>query len=187
MARRQHSQDKPVRKASPGRSEAETKGSGKPVPRMWFERHRYFSPAGGPSLTKQSFKDEVDINKIMSKFMQTGQINHLNRAQPNYGVATATDFREALEIVRNGDETFMNLPSEIRAKFNQNPEEFLAFVENPENVPEMENLGLLETQGQSHPPVSEKDQKPPTGQTEASQEASPSQQTVDSPPQEGHS
>lgn len=37
-----------------------------------------------PSLTKQSFKDECDINQIVAKFEKTGLVNHLARGVPQF-------------------------------------------------------------------------------------------------------
>ena len=37
-----------------------------------------------PSLTKQSFKDECNINNIMSKYMKDGLIGHVNKHQGRY-------------------------------------------------------------------------------------------------------
>jgi len=46
-------------------------------------------------MTRQSFKDECDVNNIVKTFTQTGMINHIPRTQPQYGDAPEIDFFEA--------------------------------------------------------------------------------------------
>jgi len=48
-----------------------------------------------PSLTRQSFKDECDVNQIVKRYTETGMINHIPRANPEYGDAPEGDFLEA--------------------------------------------------------------------------------------------
>lgn len=97
-----------------------------------------------PSLTKQQFADECDINNIIDRFEQTGQLPAGTNREPQYGYAPATDFREAMEIVTKAKENFDRLPAQIRARFGNSPENFLQFAENPANLPEMVAMGLAE-------------------------------------------
>ncbi len=101
------------------------------------------SPVGKISKTKQSFKDECDINNIMAKYQKTGLIDHFSANKARYGFAPAADFRESLEIVHEAETLFRGLPSKIRRKFEESPEKFLAFCEDPDNRSEMALLGLL--------------------------------------------
>ena len=96
-----------------------------------------------PSLTKQSHKDECDVNFIMQRMEKTGIVSHLNHAEPNYGFAPAIDYHEALNIVLESRQNFDELPAEIRAKFGSDLSEFLTYIENPENAPELARMGLL--------------------------------------------
>jgi len=48
-----------------------------------------------PSLTRQSFKDECDVNQIVKRYTETGMINHIPRTTPQYGDAPEGDFLEA--------------------------------------------------------------------------------------------
>jgi len=48
-----------------------------------------------PSLTRQSFKDECDVNLIVKRYTETGMINHIPRTNPQYGDAPEGDFLEA--------------------------------------------------------------------------------------------
>lgn len=97
-------------------------------------------------MTKQSFKDECNINKIMDKFQKTGAINHYTTHAPQYGDCTAVELADALNIVAQAEEMFDELPSELRKKFGNDPEQFLEFVQDPKNLEEMRELGLAEPQ-----------------------------------------
>lgn len=104
---------------------------------------KFVTPVIGESLTKQAFKEESDINNVVNRFVQTGDLPTLNDAEPNYGYAPSYDFREAMEVVQNMQENFEEIPAEIRAKFGHNPAKFLEFVENPENTSKLAAMGLL--------------------------------------------
>ena len=95
------------------------------------------------SLTKQSFTDECDINKIMARFEKTGVIEHANEHQGQYGDFTVSDYHSALNAVIAAQDSFNSLPAKIRARFKNDPSEFLDFVNNPDNVQELRDMGLL--------------------------------------------
>lgn len=92
---------------------------------------------------KQSFKDECDINKIMAKFVKTGMITHVNRFEGSYGEVPSQTYHEAMEVVREANEMFMEVPAAIRQKFGNSPAAFLDFVNDPNNVDEMRKLGMV--------------------------------------------
>ncbi len=96
-----------------------------------------------PSLAKQSFKQECDINNIMRKFQKTGLVDHLNTHNGEYGnfIHTA-DYHSSLNQILEAEEMFATIPSSIRKKFDNDPSLFLDFVQDPENIPEMIEMGL---------------------------------------------
>jgi phage internal scaffolding protein len=96
-----------------------------------------------PSLTKQSFKAECDINNVMTKFEKHQQITHLNNGNPAYGdFSTPEDYQQSFNTVLEAQKSFAALPSDVRAKFTNDPIKFLEFVNNPENEEEIKSLGL---------------------------------------------
>lgn len=98
----------------------------------------------GESMTKQSFKDECDINTIMSRYMQTGVLpSTLNPQSPQYIDATGFDFDLAMNLVAEASSAFAQLPSAVRAKFNDDPGSFLDFAADPQNRSQMVEMGLL--------------------------------------------
>jgi len=91
-----------------------------------------------PSLAKQSFKEECDINTIMAKYQKTGLIDHINTYKGSYGDATGVQtYHEALNQIIAANDAFLSLPSKLRACFDNDPGTFLEYAENPENY---ENL-----------------------------------------------
>lgn len=97
-----------------------------------------------PSLTKQADAAACDINKIMAKYERSGLLLHVNQNQAMYAdVSSVPDYQGALEIVRKADDMFASLPAEIRAKFDNDPAEYLRFVSDPANKDTMDKLGML--------------------------------------------
>lgn len=92
--------------------------------------------------TKQSFRDECDINNIMAKFIKTGVTTHINTHGGQYFDCEAIDFREALEVIQNAEDMFMDLPAVVRRSFSNDPAEFLEFVQNPANADKLAEMGL---------------------------------------------
>lgn len=97
----------------------------------------------GAGRTKQQFKDESDINTIMGQYMRTGVMPSL--ADPNTGQyidATGFEYQAAMEMVASANSMFHNLPSGLRARFGNNPAQFLDFADNPDNSAELAKLGV---------------------------------------------
>jgi len=98
-----------------------------------------------PSMTKQCFKKECDINNILAKHDKTGLISHVNKHDGNYGDATAVDFHEAMNTITIAEQMFAELPSSTRKRFENDIPAFLDFVQNPDNAQEMVDMGLATT------------------------------------------
>ena len=99
-----------------------------------------------PSLTQQQFMDECDINQIVARYHRTEVINlRSDAASGRYAdLSSMPDYREACDIVIAANEAFNSLDAGIRKKFDNDPAQFLAFVEDPSNVDELVRLGLAE-------------------------------------------
>lgn len=98
--------------------------------------------------TKQEFKDECDINVLMSKYQSTGQMPVLNERAPQYLDVTGIDYQTSMEFVAGAQTLFNELPSRIRERFSNDPAQFLDFCSNENNRPEMAELGLLKPQAE---------------------------------------
>jgi phage internal scaffolding protein len=110
-----------------------------------YEEHKpCFFNTTGESLTQQHFQEECDILNIIKRHDRNGIIEHVQRGQARYGdFSEIADYREALDLVQDANTEFMKIPSDIRKKFNNNPGEFLNFVNNPENEEEMITMGFV--------------------------------------------
>lgn len=97
----------------------------------------------GPSVTQQNFKKECDINNILAKYQRTGLVEHVSRFHGDYkDLSDPVDYQTALNVVIAGQDAFNSLPSSVRKRFGNDPEEFLTFVMNPENKEELYDMGL---------------------------------------------
>ncbi len=126
----------------------------------YIKKPRVQTETPGKSRTKQSFKNECDINTIMAKYQKTGAIAHVNKHATEYGFATSADFSTAMRTVTVAQEMFDGLPSSIRNRFNNNPGQFLDFVQDANNKVEGQELGLWPKDPKS---TSTEDETPPEG------------------------
>lgn len=110
-------------------------------------RDRYMRPVwksdgNDPIHTQQSFKAECDINTIVNRAREKG-IMPTNIRQPFYGdFSDVPTFENALKTVMEAEDRFMSLPAKVRAQFDNDPRQFLAFADNPENAAELVKLGF---------------------------------------------
>lgn len=100
-----------------------------------------------PSLTVQSEKEDADINTIVRRFGLTGQLPQGLRPPSFEDFTEVFDFRSAVEAIGAAEEAFMALPAEVRARFDNSPQEFVAFCSEEKdgklaNVAEMRKMGL---------------------------------------------
>lgn len=101
---------------------------------------------GEVSLTKQSFRDECDVNNIMARFEATGNISHLAMGTPRYGdFSDCLDYQTSLNRLQEAQESFMALPAPLRARFQNDPGRLLDFLNDPQNRSEAVSLGLIDS------------------------------------------
>lgn len=93
--------------------------------------------------TKQEFKDESDINVIMSRYLKTGMLDYVTKHQPQYLDVTSVDFQNAMDVIAKSKSMFQDLPAALRSRFENDAAKFLDFVHDAENIEEMHELGLL--------------------------------------------
>jgi len=91
------------------------------------------SPVYDDGRTKQSFKDETDIEKIMARADRAGTISHLQKFEGVYADFSDFDFFEQTNLLTKGREIFDELPAELRSEFQQSPAKFFAYVNDPAN------------------------------------------------------
>lgn len=97
------------------------------------------------SMTDPSFAPECDVNNIVKKYKNTGQITHLAKREGVYAdVSTITDLLTATIQVQKASEAFKTIPAELRRKLNEDPAELIEFLNDPKNDEEAIYYGLKE-------------------------------------------
>lgn len=92
----------------------------------------------------QSQKDDADINVLVKRF-GIGEDSHWPqkvRVPLQEDFIDVQDFQSAQNAVIEAGNSFRSLPAAIRARFGNDPREFVEFCINPENIGEMRKLGL---------------------------------------------
>lgn len=106
----------------------------------------------GEGRTRQSMRDECDINIIMRKYQKSGALSHVREYGAMYGHFESVTFHEAMETIRVANEMFSALPSAVRKRFSNDPAEFMDFVSKPEeNKDELVKLGLWKVTPREEP------------------------------------
>lgn len=97
-----------------------------------------------PSMTQQHHKEECDMNVIVKRFGLTGALP-TNVRMPTHGdFLDVPDYLTAMNAIREADESFMMMPADVRARFQNDPHQFVEFCSKEENRDEAIRLGLVE-------------------------------------------
>lgn len=95
----------------------------------------------GPSLTRQEFKDQVDINVMMANYESTGDfpIDVLGNREPKYVDFTVypDNLMDYMNMMRNAEEAFMRLPASVRTTFDNDAARFVEFASDEKNLDQM--------------------------------------------------
>lgn len=95
------------------------------------------------TLTKQAFAEECDINTIVRRFGISGELPTGVR-MPTHGDFTGiSDFKTAMDAIARANEAFDEMPAEVRARFHNDPHEFVDFCSDEANRAEAEKYGLI--------------------------------------------
>lgn len=100
-----------------------------------------------PSKTRQDAKDECDVNLIVKRHAETGlwqnNLKTPTRCPQFVDIANAPDAQTAHNLFIQARESFMQLPSDVRKRFDNNPHELIAFVSDDTNYNEALKYGLV--------------------------------------------
>lgn len=148
----------------------------KPKPK----RERVYAPSGGKLMTKQEPKASCDINDLVARAIQSGGIIPDVRAK--YGdFVGAADFQTAMNRILSAQQDFMLLPSQLRARFENDPAQLLDFLANADNAAESVELGLREFTPAESPATQEVETNT---QTNTSTPETPPAEAAPTPPQQ---
>jgi len=102
-------------------------------------------------MTKQSFLPQTDVNAIIERHTRMGTLSHLEQWGGQYGDLTGFNFQDAQNQIAKANSMFEKLPAEIRREFNQDPEQFFEYVNDPENKDDLATkLPALAKPGRQH-------------------------------------
>lgn len=100
----------------------------------------------GPSLTRQEFAEECDINSIMARYDThviggPGNLPHMQPQYADFTMVPAT-LLEYMTFMDSAEAAFMSLPAQVRKEFDNSPHMFVEFASDPENISQMRTWGL---------------------------------------------
>lgn len=97
-----------------------------------------------PGLTEQCHRDECDINRIMANYAKTGQVPVYTSKVPQYSDFTqVVDYQTALNLVMDAQDSFYELPAEVRSEYENDPAKFLQALDDPAQKEKLIDLGVL--------------------------------------------
>lgn len=117
-----------------------------------LESERTALTCNDPTRTQQNFIEDADINTIVGRFLKTGVLPPV-RQPPSYAdFMEVTDFQSAMNAINHAKESFMQLPAEVRNTFNNDPGQFIHYVDHCIETGDFEPLQKMGL-GVPQPPV----------------------------------
>lgn len=106
-----------------------------------------------PSVTQKQWKNDVDVNKIMARYKKTGMITHLRNAEQGayLDLTELPDLLTAQIQLKQANEKFLEIPPQVRLKFNNDPNQLISYLQNPSNHEEAIHLGLMVKRDEPNP------------------------------------
>jgi phage internal scaffolding protein len=96
-----------------------------------------------PSKTEQSHKDACDIHTIVDRAKRMGFVEHIAPYEGKYlDMPSGTDLLANMLVVREAEEMWQQIPSKVRNRFENDPAQFLDFMQDPRNYDEIGKLGF---------------------------------------------
>lgn len=103
--------------------------------------------------TQQQFGDECDINTIVRRFGLTGELPQGLKVPMQGDFTEVFDYQSSLDLLREADQAFMQMPAEIRERFGNDPGRFVEFTSDPKNVKQCREWGLAEPERARQAPI----------------------------------
>lgn len=92
--------------------------------------------------TQQQFKESTDVNNIIAQYRKTGELPLSNKTGTYADMSEIPDYQVALNTVIQAQHAFDDLPSEIRDRFQYDPNRLIKFLQDSKNDDEAIKLGL---------------------------------------------
>lgn len=120
------------------------------------------------SRTKQMFRDGTRIDNVLKKYATAGVDSAMapwlfaqGMATAPFGVDQGKDYHAQLSAVTAVRQYFESLPAKLRARFGNDPAQFVAFVSDDRNREEAEKLGLVKAPEKAPISTGKPSEKPP--------------------------
>lgn len=96
-----------------------------------------------PSLTRQEFAEESDINTIMARYeQQPWPLKPLTEEAFVDFTEIPDNLLDTLTQLEAAKDSFMRLPAKVRREFDNDPLSFVAFASDPNHLDQMREWGL---------------------------------------------
>lgn len=103
-----------------------------------------------PTMTVQSERDACDVNLIVAKYAKTGLMTNIRTDKPMYGdFSSSVDYHESVFRLQQAEDAFMDLPANIRKRFDNDPGKLIDFLQDVNNREEAVSLGLVDAAPQA--------------------------------------
>lgn len=98
-----------------------------------------------PSMTKQSFAEETDINSIVARFQKGHDISASVRERvAEFGdFSNVPSYQDAMDFIARATGMFMSLDATVRERFVNDPGRMVSFLKDSKNYDEAVKLGLV--------------------------------------------
>lgn len=109
------------------------------------KRKRVFAYDGEqhPSMAKQEFKSECDVNKIVQLYRQGSPMPVQVRSGQFADVSEMPDYKTAVETVMEAEEIFGKMSMDVKNACGNTVAGFLDWVQDPDNKDQLIELGLM--------------------------------------------
>lgn len=106
---------------------------------------RVASLSTAPSMTDKTAFEETDINNIVARYEKTGMLPMSNKRGTGIyaDVSNLPDLLGAAILLKESQDIFDQLPSRLREKFKNSPQNMIDFISDPKNQKEALSLGLI--------------------------------------------
>lgn len=119
----------------------------------YFNRPPTVPGPRGKSMADSSFRDEVDVNNIVARYMRTGLWPQATVAGFFEDVSLLPDdLMSAHAALQAAEARFMELPAAVRAKFGNSPVRLLEMLSDPASRDQaLESLGARRKEAEPVP------------------------------------
>lgn len=107
-----------------------------------IQKFKCVTYTGDETRVEQSAAIETDLNELLRPAIEKGLLRHSLKFEGEYDDIPVASYEEAQIIIAEAKSMYEELPSQIRKRFD-GPKGLLEFVQNPNNVNEMKELGIL--------------------------------------------